>query len=565
MKYSISLSTILLLILFSCMSQKGLKEKEGVLEPESYIETGYSLLELPTDDEFIDHINNATAETMDDKHSLLAHYLKKQEEMTSHFLEKGDFSQARHFFYNLFALRDMDEKEIENFDTTLIKGYGEKEYYAYQKYLKIKQNKTLNSDDYYPLLPVAEYGKLLVEVRIKRLYKTRNELIRRSYPYGTGILIGNNYILTAFHVVESVFYNSTTDYDISIKYGERIIEGVKVRSWDSLTDLALLQLNEELVIPYDFYTLLGNSDALQQGFEVYCLGHSMGLTSSLTKGIVSSIERKALEVGTWIQVDADISPGASGGLMIGSDGLIYGMLVSGFLFEDINFAVPSLTIMSVIDQLINQEHIRRPWLGLLLDELTAESGKVNIIDVFPSSSLTDPVIAAHDTLLAINETELTSIDHAQKIINGFEAGNIVKLKIKKEYGEEIKDYYVKLKKRPDHAIYNATRDKNKLTSLYPHFGFRIDPKKIKRFYITYKNNNITLTFYKVLDIRMYSILDDRGVKQGDYIGFLSDFFWDKTRYIEILHLPEGKPLSSLKNIEEYIYYMRKDKYDENIL
>jgi hypothetical protein len=77
MKYYILLGTLPLLILFSCMSQKGLKEEEGVLE--SYLETGYSLLELPTDDEFIDHINNATEETMDDKHSLLALYLKKQE------------------------------------------------------------------------------------------------------------------------------------------------------------------------------------------------------------------------------------------------------------------------------------------------------------------------------------------------------------------------------------------------------------------------------------------------------------------------------------------------------
>ena len=100
-------------------------------------------------------------------------------------------------------------------------------------------------------------------------------------------------------------------------------------------------------MPYSFYQLLGNSDSLKQGFPIYVMGHHLRLTSTLTKGIISASTRRAPEVGTWIQVDTNVGPGASGGMLIGEDKLIYGVIVAGIIYNT-NFAVPSNTILQIL-------------------------------------------------------------------------------------------------------------------------------------------------------------------------------------------------------------------------
>jgi S1-C subfamily serine protease len=208
-----------------------------------------------------------------------------------------------------------------------------------------------------------------------------------------------------------------------------VLEDVSVASYDALTDIALLELREAQPFPFKISEMFGDSTSLKQGFSVYCLAHHNKLSSTLTRGIVSAVSRKAPEVGNWIQIDANVTPGASGGLLIGEDLKVYGMVVAGLLFEDINFAVPSQSIFEVLDRLKAGQPLKRPWLGLLLEQPRHKTWDPKIIEVFPSSPLSQLKVDENAILMEINHQRILTITQAQEMINSLEAGNIVHIKI----------------------------------------------------------------------------------------------------------------------------------------
>jgi serine protease Do len=115
---------------------------------------------------------------------------------------------------------------------------------------------------------------------------------------------------------------------------------------------------------------LGNSAELEVGEEVYAIGNPLGLEQTLTRGIVSAINRM-LPGAAWslteplIQTDAAINPGNSGGPLVDPCGMVIG-ITTAILPEaqNIGFAVPANLIKDVIPQILEQGHVVRPWLGV---------------------------------------------------------------------------------------------------------------------------------------------------------------------------------------------------------
>jgi hypothetical protein len=297
---------------------------------------------------------------------------------------------------------------------------------------------------------------------------------------------------------------------------------------------------------------------------VYCLGHHEGLTATLTKGIISSPYRKAPEFGSWIQIDAALAPGASGGMLIGKDNLIYGLLVKGVIYEDINFVVPSNLILGVLDILIQGKNVKRPWLGLLLVESQEDKGSVRLDYIFPSSPLKDLDVHMNEELVSINTIAVDSIETAKKIIGELETGNLVNVRIRKSDMKE-QDYFVLLARRPDYAIYNATRNRDRLETLYPSFGFAVNVDSKKTITFNLKNEKISIDFFEVIRSKKETFLDNMGVKAGDYLGIILDIYENQNRYIQLLHLSEESPFEKDIDITDYIYSIKKSKYDGNIL
>ena len=556
---------LLLPIIISCTSTK-----ETVLEirgekEETYYDTGLALLAQPHEDRFFTFINTTIPNAPGDRDTLLNLYAKNQEELVSFFFEKGDIFKALHYFKNLYAVKEMTEEESDGFYRQIDEKAGEAGYHFFRKHLTIDRGWGLEEQNFSSLLPVTEYNFVLTEITIKREYANKDGILRVDHPHtlGSGIVLDSRHILTTFHLVENLYLSNTRSYEITVKQDQMIYSNVKVLAWDSLLDMAVLETDEEIQYIPDLYKYFGDSRTLERGQSIFCLGHYAGYTSTLTKGIISANKRKAPEGGTWIQVDASVSPGAAGGMLLGEDGRIYGMILGGIVHENINFILPSNLILSVADQLIGKSTIKRPWLGAQLTTKKDLDAKIYFNGFFPSSPLTETDVQVDDQLVALNNVPVSSVREAREVLQTLDAGNLVQVRYQNSAGEIIR--YVHAKRRPDYPVYSAIKNTGELASLYLHFGFSVDHSAKDTVRFTLKNTKIAVNFHIVTAIKEDSHLDKMGVKVGDLIGILTDFYIRRTRYIEVFHIPADRESHTPTYAEDYIYKMEKEEYDENVL
>lgn len=185
---------------------------------------------------------------------------------------------------------------------------------------------------------------------------------------GSGFIVSaDGYIVTNRHVVENADKLTVELQD------NREIEAELVGIDDSL-DIALLKVDATNLKPIS----LGNSDALRIGDTVLAFGYPLNLGFSVTSGIVSGIGRDMrtdqLDVGTYIQTDADITFGNSGGPLVNAKGEVIGintMIISRG--ETFGFAIPSNLFASSIEQLKEFKRVRRGALGVSLSNLSDEA------------------------------------------------------------------------------------------------------------------------------------------------------------------------------------------------
>ena len=179
---------------------------------------------------------------------------------------------------------------------------------------------------------------------------------------GSGVLIDNEgLILTNSHVV---FGHRA----ISITLDNGYTTPAKLLGADPILDVAVLRIPvPDAGLPK---ATLGDSDALQVGEEVVAIGNPMGLEQTLTRGVISGIDRLLPEFPLnlmlpLIQTDAAINPGNSGGPLVNRCGEVVG-LTSALLADakNIGFAIPINIVKQVLPQLVQQGRVMRPWLGV---------------------------------------------------------------------------------------------------------------------------------------------------------------------------------------------------------
>ncbi|UPO79884.1 Do family serine endopeptidase [Parasaccharibacter sp. TMW 2.1888] len=184
---------------------------------------------------------------------------------------------------------------------------------------------------------------------------------------GSGFIISaDGYIVTNNHVI-----NGATK--VSVKLDDGTTMPAKVIGHDGKTDIALLRVKADH-LPY---VELGNSDDVQPGQWVVAVGNPYGLGGTVTAGIISALGRD-LHSGAYndfIQVDAPINHGNSGGPLITLDGKVIGvnsmiMSPNGGGSIGIGFAIPSATVRSVVDQLRATGHVVRGFIGVETQDIT---------------------------------------------------------------------------------------------------------------------------------------------------------------------------------------------------
>jgi serine protease Do len=185
---------------------------------------------------------------------------------------------------------------------------------------------------------------------------------RVKWAIGSGVIIDDEgYILTNSHVVLELS-------EVSIALGENKFVTAEVLGADPILDLAVVKINGSL--DNIAVARMGDSDSLQIGEDVIAIGNSMGLEKTVSKGIISGLNRNiSLGPMNWlvpyIQTDAALSPGNSGGPLVNRCGEVVGIntavLEKG---ENIGFAVPINIAKRVLPELIEHGRIRRPWHGI---------------------------------------------------------------------------------------------------------------------------------------------------------------------------------------------------------
>jgi serine protease Do len=251
---------------------------------------------------------------------------------------------------------------------------------------------------------------------------------------GSGVIFQKNndtaYIVTNNHVVEGA-----TKLEVSLYNGEKV--SAEIVGTDALTDLAVLKIDSKHV---EAVAQFGDSTTLRPGDQVYAIGNPLGLdfARTVTEGIVSAINRSiavSTSAGNWetnvIQTDAAINPGNSGGALINPEGLVIGinsLKISESGVEGLGFAIPSNDLLPIVNELIDNGKVERPYLGVGLADLTEvpqlywenlpESVKegVMITAVEPNSAAANGGLEAQDVIVTMNGTKIANSSELRKFL-----------------------------------------------------------------------------------------------------------------------------------------------------
>ncbi len=202
-------------------------------------------------------------------------------------------------------------------------------------------------------------------------------LVERRRSSGSGVILdASGYVMTNYHVVEGarrvqvVLASRPAGTSIVRPRGQTL--EATVIGVDEETDLALLKVNGATLSPLP----LGDSDTLKAGQLVFAFGSPLGLDNTVTMGVVSAVGRQ-LEPDdpmVYIQTDAPINPGSSGGPLVNALGAVVGIntliLSQGGGNEGLGFAAPSNIVRSVYDQLRAHGRVRRGTIGAVVQSIT---------------------------------------------------------------------------------------------------------------------------------------------------------------------------------------------------
>ena len=286
-----------------------------------------------------------------------------------------------------------------------------------------------------PVVPIAKkVSPSIVAIRIK---KTTRDWFGDKYESegtGSGIIIDDQgHIATNNHVVEG-----SNNIIVVLNDGKEL--AAKVVGRDAVTDLAVIKVDEKN-LPY---AELGDSSKLEVGELAVAIGSPMGTeyAGSVTAGIISGLNRK-VPIGdrsmTLIQTDAAINPGNSGGALVNSEGKVVGINTVKFIesrVEGMGFAIPINEAKPIIQQLIENKKVSRPYLGIQGSTIGAQSAKqynvpqgVLIRDVISGSGADKAGLERGDIITKIEDKKVDTIEQLTEIVRSHKVGDVLKVEV----------------------------------------------------------------------------------------------------------------------------------------
>ncbi len=266
-----------------------------------------------------------------------------------------------------------------------------------------------------------------------------DETHRRSFKsrgLGSGILIREDgYLLTNNHVIEGMD-------EITIRLLDQREFKARIVGSDPKTDVALLKIDASGLTP----AVLGNSDQLEIGEWVMAIGSPLNLQSTVTAGIVSAISRNMNildnssgdAIQNFIQTDAAVNPGNSGGALVNLRGEVIGINTAiatrSNYYMGYSFAIPINIAKKIVDDLTRFGEVRRGYLGVYIRVVDAATARgvglekprgVLVYSVQPGRAAEKAGLKTGDVILSVNGTEVNQPNELQAAIGTKRPGDRV--------------------------------------------------------------------------------------------------------------------------------------------
>ncbi|WP_107037745.1 Do family serine endopeptidase [Brumimicrobium mesophilum] len=281
---------------------------------------------------------------------------------------------------------------------------------------------------------------------------------RKQYGSGSGsgvIVSQDGYIVTNNHVIQNaseiqVTLNNNTTYD------------AEVVGTDPSTDIAVLKINKTglRAIP------IANSDDVKVGQWVLAVGNPFNLNSTVTAGIVSakarniniigSQNKEIMPIESFIQTDAAVNPGNSGGALVNTQGQLIGINTAIASqtgnYAGYSFAVPSRLVAKIMSDLIDFGMVQRGFLGVQIQEVTQElidaknlsdSQGLYVAGVNADSGAEKAKVKEGDVILKVGSKPINSVAELQEEIGRRRPGDIVTLTLRRDGDVITKDVLLK--------------------------------------------------------------------------------------------------------------------------
>ncbi len=340
---------------------------------------------------------------------------------------------------------------------------------------------------------------------------------RTQIATGSGVIISSDgYIVTNNHVIEDASKISVTLND-----GRELI--AECLGTDPNTDLALLKVDQKNLVFAEF----GNSDNVKLGDWVLAVGNPFNLTSTVTAGIVSAkarniniLRRNSKEsifpLESFIQTDAAVNPGNSGGALVNPDGVLIGINTAiaskTGSYSGYSFAIPSNITLKVVNDLKNYGLVQRAFIGVIIADVTQKvmdefnlpnTDGVLVSDLSDGGAAYEAGIKVDDIILKVENIGVNGVPELQEQIGKYKPGDKITVIIQRNGEKKIIEVTLRNNKGTTEII-----DKNKLereSSLYGAVFEELNKESLRYLNI---NSGIKVVSIKKGEFR------DIGIKQG---------------------------------------------------
>jgi len=259
---------------------------------------------------------------------------------------------------------------------------------------------------------------------------------REVRGFGSGVIVTpDGYIVTANHVIEEA-----DEVDVTLNDKRTFVADVVGR--DPSTDIALLKI-KATGLPYIKF---GDSDAIRLGEWVLAVGNPFNLTSTVTAGIISARGRSLgllddqYRIESFIQTDAAMNPGNSGGALVNTNGELIGLTTAIYsptgAYAGNSFAIPTSIVKKVYDDLKQYGEVQRGLMGVNITDVTSEIAKEEKLDEVKGVYLSGIVdggaakaagLQEKDVIIAVNGEPVGTTSDLQEKVNRFRPGDKIEV------------------------------------------------------------------------------------------------------------------------------------------